>query len=98
MPECLPLQQFHGDEGGAFVLVHVVNSADVGMIQGGGSLRLALKASQGLMVLGQFTRQKLERSEPPEPGVLGLIDHTHPAAAKLLYNAVMLNHLPNHVL
>src|SRR5437868_5830554 len=33
VPECLPLQQFHSDEGSPISLVDVVDGADVGMVQ-----------------------------------------------------------------
>ena len=89
MLQCLPLQKLHGDERPAFVLVHVVDGADVGVIEGGGSLRLALEALQGLMVLGHFFRQEFERDKAMELGVFGLIDHTHPAAAQLFENPIM---------
>ena len=94
--EGLPLQQFHGDERPAFVLVDVVDGADVGVIEGGGGLGLALEALQGLMVLGHFFRQELERDEAMELGVLGLIDDTHTAASELLQHAIVGNRLANH--
>ncbi len=49
--ECVALEQLHGDEGLAFILVDFINRADVGVIQAGSSLRLTLKSLQRLMVL-----------------------------------------------
>ena len=40
----------------AILLADVVDRADVGMIQGGGGLRLPLKAAQGLRILGRHRR------------------------------------------
>ena len=40
----LALQQLHHDEGLAFVLLDFVDGADIGMIQRGSGLRLALEA------------------------------------------------------
>jgi hypothetical protein len=34
-------------------------------------------------------RQEFEGDAAVQPGVLGLVDHTHPAAAQLLDDAVM---------
>ena len=45
------LQQFHGDERHAGVLVNVVNGADAGMIQRGGGLRFALESRERGFVL-----------------------------------------------
>ena len=44
----LAFKQLHGDEGLAFVLVDLVNGADVGMIQGGGRARFTLEALERL--------------------------------------------------
>ncbi len=78
------------------MLVNIVNRADVGMIEGGGGLGFALEALQGLMVLGHFFRQELERDEAVELGVLGLVDNTHPTAPKLLNNPVMRDDRADH--
>jgi hypothetical protein len=42
------VEEFHGDERMPLVFADVVDGADVGMIQGRGSLRLALEAAEGL--------------------------------------------------
>ena len=66
-----------------------MDGADVGMIQRRSGLRFALKTSQCLLVLGHRIGQEFQRDEPVQPGVLGLIDHTHPAAAEFFDDAVM---------
>ena len=66
-----------------------VDGADVGMVQRGGGPRLAAKAFQGLRVLGHIVGQELQGDEAAEFSVLGLVDHTHPAAAELLDDAVV---------
>src|SRR5215472_2742718 len=63
----------------------------MGMVESRGGARLALKTLQSLAVLGKMFRQKLQGDEAAELGVLGLIDHTHPAATQLLEDAVMRN-------
>jgi hypothetical protein len=57
------VQKFHYDVGLSVLLANVVNGADVGMIQGRGSLRFSPKTAQGLRVFGYFVRQKLERNK-----------------------------------
>ena len=95
--QCLPLQQFHGDERLALVLVNVVDRADVGVIEGRGGTGLTLEALQGLMVLGHFFRQELERNEALKLGVLGLVDDTHASAPELLQDAVVGDRCAGHL-
>src|SRR5206468_7421070 len=68
------------------------------MVQSGRGPRLATEAFEDLRVLGDFIRQKFQRRKATEHGVLGLVDHPHPAAAQLLDNAVMRDGLPNHAI
>ena len=96
MLERLPLQQLHGDERPAFGLVHVVNRADVGVIEGGSGLGFALETLERRVILCEFLRQKLQRDEAVELGVLGLIDHAHSAAAKLFKYPIMRERFVNH--
>jgi len=58
--------------------------------------RFALKAFQGLAVLGKMFGEELQGDEPAELGILGLVDHTHAAATQLLEDAVMRNALAYH--
>ena len=44
VPECLPLQQFHGNEGSPIDFVDFVDRADVRVIQGRGSASLPAKS------------------------------------------------------
>jgi len=74
-----------------------VNGADVRMVQGGSSLRFALKTAQRQRIARDFIGKKFEGDEPVQPGILGLIDHPHAAAAKFLDNAVVRDSLPDHV-
>src|SRR5262249_39178898 len=64
------------------------------MVQRGCSLRLALEARQSLRVAGYCLRQKLQRNEAMQPGVLCFVDHTHAATAELFDDPVMRNDLP----
>ena len=67
-----------------------------GLVQSGRGARLALEAFQSLVVLGKMFRQKLQGDEPTKLGVLGLINHTHPASTQLLEDAVMRNGPAQH--
>jgi len=78
--------------------ISYIYSADIGMVQSGRGPRLATEAVEDLRVFGDFIRQKFQRRKATEHGVLGLVDHAHPAAAQLLDNAVMRDGLPNHAI
>ena len=95
-PERLAFQQFHGDKRLAFVFVDVMNGADVGVIESRRRLSFALKPLQRLTVFDEPLGQELQRDEAMELGVLGLIDHAHPAATELFQNAVVGNSFANH--
>ena len=90
------IEILHGDKRLAVLLANVVNGADVGMVQRRSRLRLALKAAERLGILGHFIGQELEGDKAMQPGVFGFVNHTHPAAAQLVDNAVMRNGLPDH--
>ncbi len=51
----------------------------------------ALKTFKRLAILRQRFGKELQRHKPTKLGVLGLVDHTHPAAAELLQNAIVGN-------
>src|SRR6266700_7528257 len=89
--QCHAVQKLHGNESLAILLPGVIDRANIRMIQRGCGLRLPLETSQGLSVSGNLLRQKLESDETMEPGVLGLVDHTHTAAAQLLQDAIVRN-------
>ena len=74
-----------------------MDGADVGMIQRRGGLSLALEAGQCLGVFSDSIGQKLQRNETAKSCVLRLVDHTHPAAAQFLDNAVVRDGLADHV-
>ena len=76
--ERLPLEQLHGDEVLAFVLVDRVHGADAGVVEGRGRPRLALEARERVRVLGQLRRQELERDVATELRVLGLVHELMP--------------------
>ena len=57
----------------------------------------AAEAFQCLWISGNIIWQELERDEPAQICVFGLVDHTHPATAELLYNTVMRDGLADQL-
>src|SRR5882672_7437266 len=90
------VEKLHHDEGLAVLLVNLVNGADVGMVQRGGSLGFALEAAECLRIFGNVVGQELEGNEAAELQVLSLVDHTHASAAELLNDAVVRDGLADH--
>src|ERR1700730_11142960 len=80
----------------ALLLPDLVDGADIGMVESGGRLRLPLETGQGLRVLRHIIGQKLEGNKPVQVYVLGLVDHTHTAAAQFLDDAVVRDGLTDH--
>ena len=83
------------DERMPIVLTDFMNRADVRVVQCRGSLGFALEAAQSLRVLRYIIGQEFESDEATEVGILGFVDHTHPAAAELLDDAVVRDGLPH---
>ena len=79
----LALEQFHGDEGLPLILVDVIDGTDIRVVQGRGRLGLPLEALQRAAVPRQRFGQKFQGHGALEPGVLGLVNHSHAAAAEL---------------
>ena len=87
--QCFTIQQLHRNELLAVGFVNVVDSADIGMIQCGRRSSLALKALDGLDVVGNLTGQEFERHLAPKSQVLGAVDDTHATAPNPFENPVM---------
>src|SRR5260370_20375120 len=96
MLEGLAFEKLHDNEILFFVLVDVVNGADVGVIQRRSGARFAVNALVGRMVLGELFRKKLQAHEAPEPQVLGFVDDAHAAAAELFHNTIVGDGAANH--
>ena len=85
----LAVEKFHGDEGFAVRFSDIVNRANVGMVQGGGSLGFPLETREGLRVFRDIVGQEFQRDETMEAHVFGLINHAHPTAAKAFEDAIV---------
>ena len=95
VPERLPLQQFHGDEGSPIGLVNLVDRADVRVVQRGCSLGFPLETAESLCVVGEFVGKELQGDVATELQVFRLVHHAHAPAADLAEDAVMGNRLPH---
>jgi hypothetical protein len=89
MPERLPFQQFHRDEGSPLDLVDFVDRADLRVIERGSGLRFALKTGERLRIAGNILWHELESNEAVQADILSLVHHAHPTTTQLLDDAVM---------
>ena len=96
MLEGCALQILHGDESFAVLLANVVDGADVGMVQGGSGLRLALKTAEGLRIFGNVFGKKLQSDEAMQPRVFGFVDNAHSATTQAFNDAVVRKGLADH--
>src|SRR5450759_2129671 len=90
------IEELHGDERATVLLVNVVDGADVGMVQRRGGASFPPQALQRMPVVSQIVGKKLEGDETAETCVLGLVDHTHPAAAELFDDSIVRGGLADH--
>jgi len=61
------------------MLAHVVQRADVRVIQPGDGLRFALEPRPAVRVRGDLGREDLDGNRAVEAGITGLVDLAHPA-------------------
>ena len=95
VPERLPLQQFHRDEGSPIDFIDFIDRTDVRMVQGGRSLRLPLETAESMYVVGEFVGKELQGDVATEFQVFGFKNYPHTATADLAVDAVMRNRLPH---
>jgi hypothetical protein len=93
VPEGLPFQQFHGDEGSPIGLIDFVDGADVRVVQRGRSLGLPPKTAESLGVVGEFVGKELEGDVATELEVLSLVHHAHAPTPDPAEDAVIGNRL-----
>ena len=93
----LAVDERHRDERAPVrQLLDVVNRADVGVIERGRGAGFGNEAPPGVLVPHQLRRQELQRDEPAEPQVLGLVDDAHAARANLGEDAIVGDRLADH--
>ena len=94
--ERAPVEQLHGEEALPLALLDRVDRADVRVVQRRRRARLAQEALDGGRRRRQLGRQELERDDPAEAEILGLVDDTHAAGAETIDDPVMRDGLPYH--
>src|SRR5215475_399881 len=67
------------------------------MVKRRGGTRLAPEALEGMRIILDVGRQKLERDEASEFGVSGFVDDAHPAATEFLDDPIVRNDAADHV-
>ena len=90
------LEQLHRHVEEALLLPEVVHGDDVGVVEQGRRLGLALEALQGLVVGAEAGGERLEGDEAVQHGVVGLVDLAHRAAAELADDRVLADPLAIH--
>jgi hypothetical protein len=83
------LEQLHCDVGDAVVFVNVVNRADIGMIQGRGSLRFAPETLERQRILGDVVGQKFQGDETLQFRIFSAKDDAHATAAEFFKDAIV---------
>ena len=66
------------------------------MIQCRGRFGFPLEAAEGLWVFGYVVGQEFERNKPAELHILSFVNHTHPATAEFLDDAIVRDALADH--
>ena len=69
----------HDNARATVLLADVMNGADVRMVQRGRRTRLPLEPAERVRIPRDGLGEKLERDEPVQADVLGLVHHAHPA-------------------
>ena len=81
---------FHGHVRRTILaLVEIDDLHHVGVLELGGSLRLAAEAAQECGVLAKFAGDEFERPLTAQQNVFGKVDRAHAAAAELALDAVL---------
>jgi hypothetical protein len=97
VPQCLPLQQLHGNERSPIDLVDFIDGANVRVIQGRGCLGFPLETAEGLRIVGEFVRKELQGDVATELEVFRFIHYTHAPASDPAEDAVVRNRLANRL-
>jgi hypothetical protein len=66
-----------------------VDGADIGVIEGGGGLRFALKPREGLRVFRDGVWEKFQGHEAMKASVFGFVNNAHASATEFFENAVV---------
>ncbi len=78
--QCLPVDELHGNEHGTAEQTDIVNRDHVRVLQARQCLSLPQESLAAGRAIGRL--QELERDHSVEFGIVGLVDHAHPALAE----------------
>src|SRR6516225_712579 len=92
----LALEQLHHQKGSPAVFFDGMHGANTRVVQRRSRPRFPQKTFERLRIAMLVFRQELQRHAPAELAILGLINHTHAAAAQLAKDSVMPDRLPVH--
>ena len=94
----MALHEFHGDvRQTVFRLTHIVDGADMRMIERRSRFGLDEESLSPARVRGKFRRQELDRGFTFQPGVLGQKNLSHAAGTKLVRDPIVANSLADHL-
>ena len=95
MLQRLAVQKFHHQKAFALILTNLMDSTDIGVVEGRRSAGFATEPLQRRWLESQVFRKKLNGNQAAEFGVLSLVDNPHPTTTKLLDDAVVRDGLAN---
>jgi hypothetical protein len=78
------------------VLTHVVDGADVGMVERRGEAGLALEPLEGIGIGQKVGREHLDRDLAVQPEILRPVHRAHSSRAELVEYPVVGDPLPDH--
>ncbi len=78
------------------LLLDVVDRADIGLVQGRRGLCLAPEPGDCMRVPSYAVRQEFQRNKTVEPGILRLVNRSHPAPTEVCDHAVVRDGLADH--
>jgi hypothetical protein len=81
-------QVFHYDESPAFAFNHVIDSADIRVIQRRCSLGFPLKARQRCPISDCHSAERFESDQPGKPHIFGFVNHSHASFADDAHDAI----------
>src|SRR5579859_3202202 len=90
------VEELHGDERTAVFFTNVIDRANVGMIERGSRLCLALESRERLRVTSHIVRQEFQGNKSLQASVFGFVNNSHAAAAEFFEDAVMRDSLAKH--
>ena len=92
----LSLDKLHHDKLFPIFFAHIMNNADMRMIEHGSRLRFLQEARLLHRSFFKMMRKKLERDDPIQLVVLCFIDNTHASFANKFHNCVLADRFPDH--